>query len=122
MGSDLLERDWVAAGVHQAIIAYASDFSLLSTSMLPHGWPSRRVAMMASLDHAIHFHAPARADEWLLYAMDSPRLQAARGYCRGLIFRRDGTLVASSVQEGVVRVRVPRALRAAATEERGAKL
>jgi acyl-CoA thioesterase-2 len=90
--------------LHQCVLAYASDFSLLDTSLIAHG----RVMfdpriMMASLDHAVWFHRPFRADEWLLYAMDSPSSQQARGFCRGSIFSRDGRLVASVAQEGLIR-------------------
>jgi acyl-CoA thioesterase-2 len=90
--------------LHQCVLAYASDFSLLDTSLIAHG----RVMfdpriMMASLDHAVWFHRPFRADEWLLYAMDSPSSQQARGICRGSIFSRDGRLVASVAQEGLIR-------------------
>ncbi len=90
--------------LHQCALAYASDFSLLDTALIAHG----RVIfdprlMMASLDHAVWFHRPFRADEWLLYAEDSPSAQAARGFCRGSIFSRDGRLVASVAQEGLIR-------------------
>jgi acyl-CoA thioesterase II len=95
--------------LHQCVLAYASDFSLLDTSLVPHG----RVLfdpglMLASLDHAVWFHRPFRADEWLLYAQDSPSAQAARGFCRGSIFSRDGRLVASVAQEGMIREKRPR--------------
>jgi acyl-CoA thioesterase II len=90
--------------LHQCVLAYASDFSLLDTALIAHG----RVLfdprlMLASLDHALWFHRPFRADEWLLYAQDSPSGQAGRGFCRGSIFSRDGTLVASVAQEGLIR-------------------
>jgi acyl-CoA thioesterase-2 len=90
--------------LHQCLIAYASDMSLLENVMRPHGrgWPERTV-MTASLDHAIWFHRQARADEWLLYAQDSPAAFGARGFARGTIFSRDGVLVASVAQEGLVR-------------------
>ena len=85
-------------------LAYASDMTLLDTSLIAHG---RSVfepdIMVASLDHAMWFHRPFRCDEWLLYAEDSPSSQGGRGFNRGLIFRRDGTLVASTVQEGLIR-------------------
>jgi acyl-CoA thioesterase-2 len=92
--------------LHQCVLAYASDFSLLDTALIAHG----RVLfdprlMLASLDHAVWFHRPFRADEWLLYVQDSPSAQAARGFCRGEIFSRDGTLVASVAQEGLIRER-----------------
>src|SRR5271166_5389913 len=90
--------------LHQCVLAYASDFSLLATELIAHGRvifdPS---LMLASLDHAVWFHRPFRADEWLLYAQDSPSAQAARGFCRGSIFSRDGRLIASVAQEGLIR-------------------
>ena len=93
-------------GLHKCVLAYASDFFLLDTSLAPHGrnlFDPRM--MMASLDHSVWFHRPFRADEWLLYVMDSPSASGARGFCRGSIFRRDGTLVASVAQEGLIRER-----------------
>jgi acyl-CoA thioesterase-2 len=92
--------------LHQCALAYASDFSLLDTALIAHG----RVLfdprlMLASLDHALWFHRPFRADKWLLYAQDSPSAQAGRGFCRGSIFSRDGQLVASVAQEGLIRER-----------------
>lgn len=90
--------------IHQAILAYASDMTLLDTALARHGRSLFEPDFMgASLDHALWFHRPFRADEWLLYAQDSPSLQGARGFSRGLIFKRDGTLVASVSQEGLVR-------------------
>ncbi len=90
--------------LHQSALAYASDFSLLDTALIAHG----RVLfdpelMMASLDHAMWFHRPVRADEWLLYTQDSPAAHGARGFCRGSIFTREGVLVASVAQEGLIR-------------------
>ncbi len=90
--------------LHQCALAYASDFSLLDTALAAHG----RILfdptlMVASLDHAIWFHRDFRADEWLLYAQDSPSAEGGRALCRGNIFRRDGTLVASVAQEGLIR-------------------
>ena len=92
--------------LHQCVLAYASDFSLLDTALVAHGrlMFDPRI-MMASLDHAVWFHRPFRADEWLLYAQDSPSSQGARGFCRGSIFSRDGVLVASVAQEGLIRER-----------------
>jgi acyl-CoA thioesterase II len=92
--------------IHQCVLAYASDMILLDTSLIPHGRTvfDRRI-MAASLDHALWFHRPFRADEWLLYAQDTPSASGARGFSRGLIFKRDGTLVASVAQEGLVRER-----------------
>lgn len=90
--------------IHRAVIAYASDYTLLGTSALPHGLSWMRGELSgASLDHAIWFHRPARADEWLLYATDSPWSGSGRGFNRGRIFNRSGELVASVAQEGVVR-------------------
>lgn len=92
--------------IHQCVLAYASDMTLLDTSLVPHGRtvfdPSIQAA---SLDHALWFHRPFRADEWLLYAQDTPNASGARGFSRGLIFKQDGTLVASVAQEGLIRSR-----------------
>jgi acyl-CoA thioesterase-2 len=91
---------------HQAALAYASDYGLLATALLPHGIGIRNPALQAAtLDHAIWFHRPFRVDEWMLYSMDSPAAAGARGFTRGCIFARDGTLVASIAQEGLVRLR-----------------
>ncbi|CAD5109052.1 acyl-CoA thioesterase II [Zestomonas carbonaria] len=92
--------------LHKYILAYASDFGLLTTSMLPHGisvWD--KFMQVASLDHALWFHRDLRADDWLLYAMDSPWSGNARGFARGSVFNRDGQLVASVAQEGLIRKR-----------------
>jgi len=95
-----------ALSVHQCVLAYASDMTLLDTSLLPHGFSLLSPGLqLASLDHAMWFHRPFRADEWLLYAQDSPAASGGRGFNRGQIFRRDGTLVASVVQEGLIRRR-----------------
>ena len=92
--------------LHRAVIAYASDYTLLGTAALPHGLSWARGELNgASLDHAIWFHRPARADEWLLYATDSPWSGSGRGFNRGRIFNRAGELVASVAQEGVIRRR-----------------
>jgi acyl-CoA thioesterase II len=92
--------------LHQCVLAYASDMTLLDTSLIPHG---RNLfdsgLMMASLDHALWFHRPFRADEWLLYSQDSPSMSGARGLNRGTIFTRDGRLVATVAQEGLIRIR-----------------
>jgi acyl-CoA thioesterase-2 len=94
--------------IHQCVLAYASDLTLLDAALLPHGRTAfEKEIMPASLDHALWFHRPFRADEWLLYAQDSPNLNGARGFSRGLIFMRDGTLVASVAQEGLLRLRRP---------------
>lgn len=92
--------------LHMCALAYASDFSLLDAVMARYGRTlfDGRV-MAASLDHAMWFHRPFRADEWLLYSQDSPSAQGGRGLARGLIFKPDGTLVASVAQEGSMRER-----------------
>ena len=90
--------------LHRCLLAYASDHNLLPTALLPHGlsWISGKT-IVASIDHAMWFHRPARIDDWLLYSMDSPSAQAARGLARGQIFDRQGTLIASVAQEGLMR-------------------
>ncbi|WP_300541835.1 acyl-CoA thioesterase II [Maricaulis sp.] len=92
--------------MHRAVLAFASDMALLSTCMQPHGvsWLSGNM-QAASLDHAVWFHDDVRMDEWLLYATDSPWSGAGRGYNRGSLFTREGKLVASTVQEGLIRLR-----------------
>ena len=85
------------------LMTYASDMTLLDTVLLQHGRSFAGIAM-ASLDHAMWFHRPFRADEWLLYAQESPTAQGARGLARGLVYTRDGRLVCSVVQEGMIRV------------------
>jgi acyl-CoA thioesterase II len=90
--------------LHRCILAYASDYPLVGTALLAHGrsgW--QRSMIVASIDHALWFHRPARVDEWLLYSMDSPSAQGARGLTRGLIHDRGGRLVASVAQEGLMR-------------------
>lgn len=90
--------------IHRAVLAYASDMHLLATSTRPHGvnW-YRGEIKAASLDHAIWFHEPFRADEWLLHVTDSPWAGGSRGFTRGQIFSRDGRLVTSTSQEGMIR-------------------
>ncbi|REJ77184.1 MAG: acyl-CoA thioesterase II [Acidobacteria bacterium] len=91
--------------VHQCALAYLSDWSLLDTCTYPHGISFlNEKFQVASLDHAMWFHRPFRADEWLLYVQDSPSAGGGRGFNRGLIYRRDGALVASVVQEGLIRL------------------
>jgi acyl-CoA thioesterase-2 len=91
--------------LHQNLLAYVSDYELLGTSTLPHGLPfGQGLVMMASLDHALWFHREFRIDNWLLYAMDSPNASGARGFSRGQLFSEEGVLVASTAQEGLVRV------------------
>ena len=92
--------------VHQCLLAYASDWGLLSTSLRPHGLSilSRKI-QSASLDHAMWFHRDFRIDDWLLYVTDSPSASGARGFTRGEVFDRQGRLVASTAQEGLIRPR-----------------
>ncbi|MDJ0760072.1 MAG: acyl-CoA thioesterase II [Woeseiaceae bacterium] len=91
--------------LHQNLLAYVSDYELLGTATMPHGLSfARGNVIMASLDHALWFHRPVRVDQWLLYDMDSPNMSGARGYARGQFFTEDGVLVASTSQEGLVRV------------------
>jgi acyl-CoA thioesterase-2 len=109
-----LQNVWIRAtaplpddrALHQCVLAYASDMTILDTALVAH----RRSffdadLMLASLDHALWFHRDFRADEWLLYAQDSPSASGALGFTRGLIFTRDGRLVASVTQEGLIRLR-----------------
>ena len=92
--------------LHHCVLTYASDFTLLDTALVAHGKLMFDVdVQLASLDHAIWVHRPFRADEWLLYAQDSPSASGARGFSRGSVFSRDGRLVASTVQEGLMRQR-----------------
>jgi len=91
--------------MHRALMAYASDFHLVGTATLPHGISFiQDNLVMASLDHAMWFHRPARVDDWLLYSCDSPGSSGGRGLARGLIYDRSGRLVASAVQEGMIRL------------------
>jgi acyl-CoA thioesterase-2 len=91
--------------LHQAFLAFASDMSLLDTALLPHGKGILSNLQVASLDHAMWFHRPFRADAWMLYSQDSPSAFGARGFARGQIFTREGTLIASVAQEGLLRPR-----------------
>jgi acyl-CoA thioesterase-2 len=95
-----------SAALHQCVLAYASDMTLLDTGLMPHGigWFSDDI-QIASVDHAMWFHRRFRADDWLLYVQDSPSASGARGFNRGLIYTRDGRLVASVAQEGLMRLR-----------------
>ena len=92
--------------LHKYLLAYASDFGLLTTSLLPHGASIWQPHMqVASLDHSIWFHEEVCLDDWLLYSMDSPWAGNSRGFARGSIYTRDGRLVASVAQEGLTRSR-----------------
>jgi acyl-CoA thioesterase-2 len=95
-----------APALHQSVLACVSDYGLMGTALRPHGMSfARDVVMAASLDHAMWFHRPFRADSWLLYAMDSPSASNAVGFNRGAIFTEAGVLVASVAQEGLIRTR-----------------
>jgi acyl-CoA thioesterase-2 len=90
--------------IHRAVLAYLSDMTLLDTALIAHGHTVFDADLqIASLDHALWFHRPFRADEWLLYVQDSPTSGGARGLTRGLIYSHDGRLIASVVQEGLIR-------------------
>jgi acyl-CoA thioesterase II len=90
---------------HQAVLAYASDYGLLAAAVQPHGRHIRDPHLQAAtLDHAIWFHRQFRVDDWLLYTMDSPAAAGARGFARGAVYTRDGRMVASVAQEGLLRV------------------
>ncbi|KAI9311127.1 HotDog domain-containing protein [Dichotomocladium elegans] len=90
--------------LHACVVAYASDSAFIGTAAMANGVAPRAIGMMASLDHSMWFHAPLRADEWLLYEMNSPRTSEGRGVVFGRLFRQDGTLVATTAQEGIVRL------------------
>ncbi len=89
--------------LHACVIAFASDLALLPTALLPHNVEWSRV-MLATIDHCMWFHRPVKADEWLLYTMDSPSAYGSRGLTRGMLFDREGTLLISLVQEGLTRL------------------
>lgn len=92
--------------LHTALLTYASDFSMIDTALIPHGKIMFDPGMqLASLDHALWIHAPARVDDWFLYALESPAAGGARGLARGSFYSRDGRLLASIAQEGLMRVR-----------------
>ena len=94
--------------LHRILLAYVSDFNLLGTAMRPHALSAAQPGIKAaSLDHALWFHRPFRADDWLLYALDSPSSSESRGFCQGSIFTQSGELIASVAQEGLIRVSKP---------------
>ncbi len=104
---DTLPNDPV---LHQNLLTYVSDYELLGAATMPHGLSFTRGGLiMASLDHALWFHSEVKVDEWLLYAMDSPNSSGARGFARGQLFSEDGRLVASTAQEGLMRIVDPTA-------------
>ena len=91
--------------LHRSLLAYVSDFHLLDTALKPHGVSMVSPQLViASIDHAMWFHRSVRVDDWLLYAIDSPSASGARGFTRGSVFARDGRLVASTAQEGLIRI------------------
>ena len=91
--------------LHRCLLAYVSDFNLLDTALMPHGISLTAANLViASIDHAMWFHRSVRVDDWLLYAIDSPSASGARGFSRGSVFALDGRLVASTAQEGMLRV------------------
>ena len=95
--------------IHRAALVYLSDMTLIDTVLVAHGYSiSRGQFQTASLDHAVWLHRPFRADDWLLYAQESPSAQGSRGLTRGLLYTRDGVLAATTTQEGLVRKRRPR--------------
>jgi acyl-CoA thioesterase-2 len=94
--------------LHRCLLAYVSDFYLLDTALMPHGILARlEKFVIASIDHAMWFHRSVRVDDWLLYSTDSPSAGGARGFTRGSVFARDGRLVASTSQEGLIRMSAP---------------
>jgi acyl-CoA thioesterase II len=95
----------VDEALHRCLLAYVSDFHLLDTALKPHGVSMiSSKLVIASIDHAMWFHRSVRVDDWLLYAIDSPSASGARGFARGSVFARDGGLVASAAQEGLIRI------------------
>jgi acyl-CoA thioesterase II len=91
--------------LHRCLLAYVSDFNLLDTALMPHGiGVATPKLVIASIDHAMWFHRSVRVDDWLLYSIDSPSASGARGFSRGSVFALDGRLVASTSQEGMIRV------------------
>lgn len=112
--ADPVQHVWIRANgtlpddarLHHCVLAYASDFTLLDTALIAHGkLLFDNDIQLASLDHALWLHREFRADDWLLYVQDSPSAEAARGFCRGSFFDRQGRLVASVAQEGLIRKR-----------------
>lgn len=92
---------------HQTMLAFMSDFALLGTALFPHPYTGMSKSLQsASLDHALWFHRPFRADDYLLYCLDSPNASGGRGFSRGSFYSRDGVLVASTVQESLIRPRI----------------
>jgi acyl-CoA thioesterase-2 len=88
--------------LHRCLLTYVSDYHLLATATMPHGVNFLEL-QVASIDHAIWFHRDLRVDDWMLYAIESPSASGARGFSRGSIYARDGALVATVAQEGLIR-------------------
>ncbi|KAI8968989.1 HotDog domain-containing protein [Mycotypha africana] len=111
-GQTLISRRWFKTRgqldtdkrLHACVVAYASDSGFIGTAARANGVPSKGIGMLASLDHSMWFHVPTRADEWLLYDMHSPRTSGGRGVVFGRIYSRDGTLIATTAQEGIIRL------------------
>lgn len=100
-----VDRLSIDEALHRSLLAYVSDFHLLDTALKPHGISMIHPKLViASIDHAMWFHRNVRVDDWLLYAIDSPSASGARGFTRGSVFARDGRLVASAAQEGLIRM------------------
>ena len=115
-GADNAAASWIrfkerlddAGAMHQLLLSYASDMSLISTAMIPHRRtmkPGKGSLQMASLDHALWFHRPFNVSDWLLYTRETPAAAGARGFTRGAFYSRQGELVASVMQEGLIRYR-----------------
>ena len=126
--ADPLQNVWLRAvdrlpdddRLHRSLLAYVSDYNLLATATLPHAIGAMDKGLVtASLDHAMWFHRPFRIDDWLLYSMDSPSAGGARGFTRGSVYTRDGRLVASTAQEGLIRVVAKAAAGAGAASKPG---
>jgi acyl-CoA thioesterase-2 len=94
--------------LHACLLAYVSDYHLIATAMRPHGYTMASPGIIvASIDHAMWFHDPVRVDQWLLYSIESPAAAGMRGFSRASVFTREGLLVASTAQEGLLRVISP---------------
>ena len=105
-GADEVVLDTESEISHALLLAYASDFVLLTTALRPHGVGLFDPMLeIATLTHAVHFHRPCRLDQWCLHQMSSPTASGSMGFARGSVFAADGTLVASTIQEGLIRMR-----------------
>lgn len=100
-----VDRIGDSAALHACLLAYVSDYHLMTTAMRPHGFSlGSQGVIVASIDHAMWFHRPVCVDQWLLYSIESPAAAGARGFARASIFSQQGLLVASTAQEGLIRV------------------